>query len=118
MPIIRSGYAPTAGNAKHRAYGHHRAHWRRIRAARLTLDGHRCQIRLDGCTGTATSVDLDPRLNGQHDLATLDNTRSACAHCHGKTDGEGGRWAPEKISGGDTHAPTPHLFASVRRSLA
>ena len=91
MPIVRSGYAPPAGNTKHRAYGHHRKHWRTIRQQRLALDGHRCTIRLPGCTTTATTVDLDPRLNGQHDHATLDNTRSACHHCHGTIDGAGSR---------------------------
>ena len=101
MPIIRHGYAPPHGNAKHRAYGHHRTHWRTIRRQRLSLDGYRCTIRLDGCTITATTVDLDPELNGNHDHATIDNTRSACSHCHGHIDGagarQGGRGAVEDV---------------------
>lgn len=89
MPITRSGFAPATG--KHRLYGTNRAHWRTIRQQRLAIDGHRCTIRLEGCTTTATTVHLDPALNGQHDLATLGNTRSACARCHGTIDANGAR---------------------------
>jgi 5-methylcytosine-specific restriction endonuclease McrA len=88
MPIIRSGYAQrTTGQQR----GHHRKHWRTIRLQRLALDGHRCTIRLPGCTTTATSVHLHPALGNNHDLATLSNTQSACAHCHGRIDGAGRR---------------------------
>jgi 5-methylcytosine-specific restriction endonuclease McrA len=85
-PIIRSGYAP---RTTHRERGDHRKHWRTIRKQRLALDGYRCTIQLDGCTTTATTVHLHPALNNNHDLATLDNTQSACARCHGRVDGAG-----------------------------
>ena len=91
MTIIRSGYAPPRGRERNRTYGYDRRHWKNIRAARLTLDGHRCQLQSPGCTGTATTVDLNHELNGNHMLATLDNTQSACRHCHGHKDGEGRR---------------------------
>lgn len=68
-------------------YGYARAHWRKVRRARLALDGHRCKLRLAGCTQVATTVHLDSALEGRHDLATLDNTLSACAQCHGRLDG-------------------------------
>ena len=88
MPIIRHGYAK---RTSHQAKGHHRTHWRTIRKQRLAHDNHHCTIRLPGCTTTATTVDLHPNLNSNHDLATLTNTRSACAHCHGTIDGASSR---------------------------
>ena len=99
-PIIRSGFAP-AGSAKRRLYGRSRKHWQVIRLHRLALDGYRCQIRLDGCLMIATTVDLDPAVGGNHDLATLGNTRSACAFCHGKVDGAGARKGWQGV--GDDH---------------
>jgi DNA-directed RNA polymerase subunit RPC12/RpoP len=57
--------------------------WRVVRAARLELDGHRCQLRFPGCTGRATSVHLAEELGSDHRRATVENTLSACAHCHG-----------------------------------
>ena len=39
-----------------------------------------------GCTTKATTVQLDPSLKGDHRQATIDNTRSACRHCHGVID--------------------------------
>lgn len=87
-PIVRSGYAE---RTTHRERGDHRKHWRTIRKQRLAIDGNQCTIQLAGCTGIATTVHLDPRLNGNHDIACLDNTRSACRHCHGTVDGAGSR---------------------------
>jgi hypothetical protein len=34
----------------------------------------------------ATTVHLDPACRADHSLATIDNTRSACRHCHGVED--------------------------------
>jgi 5-methylcytosine-specific restriction endonuclease McrA len=62
------------------------AGWQHLRLARLQLDGYRCTFQLDGCTGYATTVHLAPELGGNHRLATLELTRSACRHCHGVTD--------------------------------
>lgn len=90
-PIIRSGYAPRRGPERARAYGYNRRHWQHTRLARLELDNHQCQLRYPGCTHTATTVDLDHELNGNHDQATLENTRSACRHCHATKDGQGRR---------------------------
>lgn len=68
-------------------HGYSRKHWRELRVQRLNLDEHRCQLRVDArCTGTATTVHLDPRLEGNHDVATLNDCRSACLHCHGVVD--------------------------------
>jgi 5-methylcytosine-specific restriction endonuclease McrA len=61
-------------------------YWREVRLARLQLDGYRCVLRHDGCTGYAETVHLARELNGNHLLATTENTRSACRHCHGVTD--------------------------------
>jgi hypothetical protein len=62
------------------------SHWREVRQARLQLDGGLCTLKLNGCTGYAETVHLAPELGGNHQLATLDNTRSACRHCHGVVD--------------------------------
>lgn len=67
--------------------GYATEHWKIIRAERLALDRHICQLAHPSCTGRATTVHLDPTCNGDHTLATLDNTLSACLHCHGVEDG-------------------------------
>ena len=53
--------------------------WAAIRKRVLDRDGHRCQLRLPGCTVVATEVD--------HRVAGIDDHResslqSACNHCH------------------------------------
>lgn len=52
----------------------------KIRPRILKRDGHACQIRLPGCTGTATEVDhiRDPL---DHDPANL---QAACTHCNAR----------------------------------
>jgi hypothetical protein len=56
------------------------------------MDGWRCALMVDeGCTGYAETVHLDPKLRGNHLLASTGNTRSACRHCHGVTDAPRGR---------------------------
>ena len=74
-------------DAQHKIKGYGTTHWKRIRRQRLELDGYRCTIRLPGCEGFANTVDLHPALNGNHRLASIDTTRSACRRCHGTTDG-------------------------------
>jgi len=96
-----------------RNHGYADTHWQTIRKQRLLLDGHACTFRYDGCTRRATSVHLDPRCNGNHALATLDNTRSACAHCHGIEDAprSNGYDATSTTHGGrvaNGSTPTPH----------
>lgn len=73
-------------------------HWRSVRAARLHIDADRCQLRHTGCTGTATSVHLDPALERDHSRATVFNTISACAHCHGVEDGRRSRGRSKNLS--------------------
>jgi 5-methylcytosine-specific restriction endonuclease McrA len=61
-------------------------HWLAIRKARLAMDSGLCTFKLYGCTTYAETVHLASELKGNHLLATLENTRSACRHCHGVTD--------------------------------
>jgi 5-methylcytosine-specific restriction endonuclease McrA len=75
-------------------YNPRSAHWRTIRAERLAIDNGECQLQHPGCTRVATSVHLDPAAGGNHSLATIHNTVSACAHCHGVEDGPRGRGYP------------------------
>jgi hypothetical protein len=86
-------------------YGYTTPHWQTVRKQRLAYDGHLCQLRRDdGCTVRATTVHLDPACNGNHALATLDNTVSACLHCHGVEDaprasgGRGAHWQREILA--------------------
>ena len=73
--------------ARNNTNGTHRSHWRNLRAAVLERDGHQCRLRADDrCTMIATTVHLNPSLNGDHDRATANDCLSACAHCHGVTD--------------------------------
>lgn len=70
-----------------RGYNPMSPHWKRVRAGRLELDQYQCRLGHAGCTGKATSVHLDPDVDGDHSKASVDNTISACAHCHGVEDG-------------------------------
>jgi 5-methylcytosine-specific restriction endonuclease McrA len=72
--------------AKAKRNGLRSPYWKAVREARLRLDGYRCALQLDGCAGYAETVHLAPELGGNHRLATLENTRSACRHCHGVTE--------------------------------
>jgi hypothetical protein len=72
--------------SKNAARGLFSDHWRAVRRARLALDAGLCTFRLDGCTVYAATVHLDSALEGNHWHATVDNTRSACRHCHGVVD--------------------------------
>jgi hypothetical protein len=75
---------------KSRAHGLYDAAWRGprgLRARVLERDRHLCQLGLRGCTFEATTVHLDASLEGDHSHATGHDCLSACAHCHGVTDG-------------------------------
>ena len=73
--------------AKSERNGQRSPHWLAVRKARLFMDAGLCQLKVDEvCTVQADTVHLDPELHGNHLLATVDNTRSACRHCHGVTD--------------------------------
>ena len=55
------------------------AAWKKLRRKILQRDGHRCQIRLPGCTTIATEVD--------HTIGKVygdnpDHLRAACSHCN------------------------------------
>jgi len=84
--------------AQDKIKGYHTGHWQRVRKARLELDSHTCTIQLPGCEQVATTVDLDPALHGNHRLATIETTRSACRRCHGAIDG-GRRYGPRTFRG-------------------
>jgi hypothetical protein len=73
-------------NRKATAYGYGRANWQRIRTQRLTLARGLCELQLPGCTTVATHVHLEPELNGNHDAATLADTRACCPSCSGAVD--------------------------------
>jgi hypothetical protein len=91
-------------------YGYETPHWQAVRRARLALDGYRCTFRHPGCTVRATTVHLAPECGGRHALATLDNTRSACLHCHGVEDGgraTGGAASPSKTGSAAPHPAMP-----------
>lgn len=66
----------------------------RIRAEVLARDGHRCQIKLAGCTTIATQADhIQPRETAGDGP---DNLRGACAWCNNSR-GEPGRADPDPI---------------------
>lgn len=57
--------------------------WRATRKRILTRDNHTCQLRLDGCTGRATSADhIIPASNGGTDADS--NLQACCWHCNRK----------------------------------
>ncbi len=53
--------------------------WRRVRAAVLARDHHRCRLNLNGCTGTATQVHHIAGKDAGDDPANL---ISACPTCN------------------------------------
>lgn len=73
-------------HGKRRSHGRGVALWSNLRAARLELDLGLCQFKRQGCTVIATTVHLDERMQGRHDLATIDDCTSACSRCHGRVD--------------------------------
>lgn len=62
-------------------------YWRQLREERLELAAGLCELRFEGCIGTATSVHLNPALGGDHKRAVLEDCRAACVVCHGYVDG-------------------------------
>jgi 5-methylcytosine-specific restriction endonuclease McrA len=56
--------------------------WRRIRREVLERDGHRCQIRADGCTQNATEVDHILPVSMGGEWYDKDNLRAACQRCN------------------------------------
>ena len=67
--------------------GMNKRRWRnQLRPQVLARDGYNCRLGLPGCSLVATTVHLDPALQGNHDIATIDDCVSACRSCHGKVD--------------------------------
>jgi 5-methylcytosine-specific restriction endonuclease McrA len=78
---------PDRRRQKAKAQGVTSAYWKRLRKAVLERDGYRCQLQVDErCTLLATTVHLDPVLEGNHLLALPHHCQSACLHCHGVVD--------------------------------
>lgn len=108
-------------NATARAHGTTSRRWARMRRTVLEAAGYRCQLGLPGCTGTATTVHIDPRYGGNHRLVTgLGDAVAACRRCHGRVDApRAGR--SEKSLAASTplgpRYPSAH-FARHRPSLA
>lgn len=89
-------------HAKQHDHGRDTARWVNLRRQALLRDGHTCQLRIDAaCTGTATTVHLDPALEGNHAAASLDDVASACAHCHGAEDATRSRGGSRADEPGD-----------------
>jgi 5-methylcytosine-specific restriction endonuclease McrA len=88
--------------AKRIDHGRNTPQWlKRTRPAVLKRDQHLCQLQLAGCTRRAMHVHRLPQYGTRHD-SNLDAYLSACAHCHGVTDG--GRAAP-RFFGDSPKAP-------------
>lgn len=64
--------------------------WKRARAAALKRADRRCELRLDGCQGTATEVDHVLGLDNDPGHTTL---RAVCGRCHRKRTSEQGNSA-------------------------
>jgi 5-methylcytosine-specific restriction endonuclease McrA len=73
-------------NKKWQASGANSRAWRMVREQVLMRDDYHCRLRLEDCTGRATTVHLDPRRGGNHVGATTEDCVSACLHCHGVAD--------------------------------
>lgn len=56
--------------------------WRAVRLRILDRDGHVCQIRGDGCTHVARTVDHVVAVSDGGDPYDPRNLRAACAHCN------------------------------------
>lgn len=66
------------------------AAWKRTARAVIARDGGVCQLRLEGCTGRATSADhVVPLVLGGSRLDPA-NLRAACGHCNSKAGGQVG----------------------------
>jgi hypothetical protein len=72
---------------KIKQFGYKHAHWQEIRRERLIMCAGFCELQLPGCTVIATHVHLDEKLQGNHDLATIEDTRACCLNCSSSIDG-------------------------------
>ncbi len=71
-----------------------------LRPAVLRRDGHRCQVRLERCTGLASEVD-HVRAGDDHSLINL---QAACGPCHRmKSSREGSAARPSMFRPAEEH---------------
>jgi hypothetical protein len=80
-------------NARVRDYGYGSSNWQQVRKQRHALAQGRCELKLDGCTITATHTHLNPELQGDHRTATIYHARACCASCSGAIDAPRARTA-------------------------
>ena len=67
-----------------RASGRSTHAWQQLRERRKQLDGYRCTY----CGSTEDlTVDLDPRLQGNHRAATIEDCVTACRRCNSRRGG-------------------------------
>ena len=80
-PCLRCGalITSTRHHRCQRSSGRNNYRWQKLRALRRAIDGHRCVYC--GATEDLT-VDLDPHLQGNHHIATLDDCVTACRSCN------------------------------------
>jgi hypothetical protein len=74
--------------ARTQAHGRNTPEWRALSRTRRAQAG-RCELSLDDrCTGQPDTAHLNPDAPcwPDHRLATLDDVRAACRHCHGVAD--------------------------------
>ena len=70
-------------NQKAQAQGRTTAHWKRLRIQVLVRDEYTCQR----CGSHSNlSAHPDPRLGGNHFIATRDDCTTLCRSCHGTVD--------------------------------
>lgn len=77
-----------------------------IRPRILTRDNGQCQIRLPGCTSTATEVDHRQQGDDHNDA----NLQAACHWCHGKKSSAEGNAARHRYSNKRPAEPHPGLI--------
>lgn len=85
------------------------AEYRRNRPIAMRRDKWRCQLRYQGCTGTASQCDhiIRPEDGGSNDLANL---RAVCKTCHGKRTAEQGNEARKGKPKNADPAPTSRII--------
>jgi 5-methylcytosine-specific restriction endonuclease McrA len=86
-PRVPTQAETRARNAKYASY--HSPEWRKVRAAVLERDAHRCRLRLPGCLTVATTVHHRvERSAGGRDVPS--NLLSCCGPCHNRRHPEKG----------------------------
>jgi 5-methylcytosine-specific restriction endonuclease McrA len=73
-------------NAKSREQGRTTSRWRRLRLQVLARDGYTCQRCGAQPHPSQLHAHLDPRLAGDHWIATVDDCTTLCRSCHGTID--------------------------------